>query len=494
MLNRRQFVGQTAAVSAVAPFLMGAQGSKPPNILFIMSDEHDGAILSCMGDKIIRTPHIDSIAENGILFRSCYTPSPVCGPARLALTAGKTVGRSQVWSNHNVLESDDVYSMAKAFSNAGYQSILCGKQHYTKERRYGFTQLGRDFNHFEKAGFVPRRHPLDHNINVALRDKRFERFGPSRKSGIYKHDEPITHEAVQFFKEHSADDPPFFLFVGYMAPHFPLRCPPKYFRRYRDKVPMPNIPAGHIESQPLNYQHLRKGFGVVEQDPAMVKLGRECYYGLINWLDDEIGDLLKALRRSSAADNTIVVFTSDHGENKGDHYLWWKNCMYESAVRIPMLMSFPQRFAGGQVRDGACTTLDVLQTLMELSGAEPGEDWQGDSMVAHLDDPNHPWKDRALSEYYAHNVCSGFQMLRQGPWKYVYHTRFNDEFGPERELYNLETDPNEFKNLAAIETERVKSMHAELTTELGMPPDDVEALCRADYIAVAGEDWCTKPS
>ena len=123
MLNRRQFIGQSAAISAVAPFLLGAQGAKPPNILFIMSDEHDGGVLSCMGDPLIRTPHIDSIAEEGILFRSCYTPSPVCGPARLALTAGKTVGRSRVWSNHNVLESDDIYSMAKAFSNAGVTHI-----------------------------------------------------------------------------------------------------------------------------------------------------------------------------------------------------------------------------------------------------------------------------------------------------------------------------------------------------------------------------------
>ena len=110
-------------------------------------------------------------------------------------------------------------------------------------------------------------------------------------------------------------------------------------------------------------------------------------------------------------------------------------------------------------------------------------------MVAHHN-PQTPGKDRALSEYYAHNVCSGFQMLRQGPWKYVYHTRFNDEFGPERELYNLEADPNEFQNLAASEPEKVSAMHEALTEELGLTPDEVEAQCRADYMAVAGEDWC----
>lgn len=494
MFNRRKFVKQSAALSAIAPFIISARSKNPPNILFIMADEHDGAIMGCMGDDLIRTPNIDSIAKKGILFPSCYTPSPVCGPARLALTAGKTVGRSAIWSNHNALDSDDIYSMAKAFEGAGYEAILCGKQHYTENRRYGFHQLGRDFNHYEKEGFVPRRHPLDASVNVELRDKRFARFGVSKKSGIYEHDQPITKEVVDFLKKRTPHQPPFFLFVGYMAPHFPLRCPPKYYRRYKDKVPMPVIPEGMVESQPLNYQHLRRGFGMVEQPTDKVKLGRECYYGLINWLDDEIGHILKALRRSSAADNTIIVYTADHGENKGDHFLWWKNCMYEHATRIPMVMSYPERFAPKQIRTGACTTLDILRTLMEVAGAEAGEDWDGTSMLGYLHDERKPWKDRALSEYYAHNVCTGFQMLREGDWKYVYHTAFDEEFGSEEELYNLKDDPKEFTNLAKSNPEKCLSMYKALEEELKSSPEEVEARCRADFKAVAGEDWCTKPT
>ena len=120
--------------------------------------------------------------------------------------------------------------------------------------------------------------------------------------------------------------------------------------------------------------------------------------------------------------------------------------------------------------------------------------WQGDSMLAYLDNEKQPWKDRALSEYYAHNVCSGFQMIRQRDWKYVYHTRFDSEFGPEAELYNLKNDPKEFTNLIDSETEKSLELHGVLEQELGMSPEDVEGICREEYKAVAGEDWCTKPS
>jgi choline-sulfatase len=124
-----------------------------------------------------------------------------------------------------------------------------------------------------------------------------------------------------------------------------------------------------------------------------------------------------------------------------------------------------------------------VQTIAELGDAPLPEDWDGDSMVAWLDDPGAPWKDIAVSEYYAHNISSGYAMLRHGAYKYVYHTRIDENHGPERELYDLDRDPGEWENLAGDPTQmnRIDVMHSMLVEELGREPDETELVCRADY-------------
>ena len=169
---------------------------------------------------------------------------------------------------------------------------------------------------------------------------------------------------------------------------------------------MPEIPPGFLESLPLNYKHLRRGFGLVDVDPGTVRRGRELYYGFSEWVDAEIGKVLTALEKSPFARDTVVIYTTDHGENIGEHGLWWKNCMYEHAAHIPLLVSWPQRWAGGQRRRGACAHVDVVRTVAEIGGAEVPGDWNGTSLVRWLDDPKTPWKDRAVSQYYAHNIAS----------------------------------------------------------------------------------------
>ncbi len=457
-----------------------AAAQKRPNILVIMADELDGAVLSCMGNEIIATPHIDSLAEEGIRLPRCYAAAPICGPTRMALTGGQYSSRLRVWSNNNELANGP--TIAGQMTAAGYQSILCGKQHYPPGRLYGFTEIGGKNNQMEKDGHEYRRDPEDERINTRLRDERFARFETGRSSGTLNHDQRITDTTVDFLGDRRAEDPPFFYFLGYKAPHFPLVVP----RRYRGRVPMPDIPAGSVASQPLNYHHLRRAFGVVETDPAKVKLGRELYYGLISWLDDQVGQVLRALARSEVAENTVVIFTADHGENKGDHHLWWKNCMYEHAVRVPLLIRWPDRWRGGQVRRGACSTLDVVQTILSLGGAQIPGSFDGDSLLPWLDDKEHAWKDLAVSEYYAHYVCSGFSMIRSGQHKYVYHTEVNSRYGAVRELYDLSADPGELNNLAASDPALCERLHRMMVAEIRDEPDELEQRCRADYARARG--------
>jgi choline-sulfatase len=460
--------------------------TRPPNFVIIMSDEHDGGVMGCMGDGVVRTPHLDRLASRGVLFRSCYTPSPVCGPARLAFTLGRYSSRDRIWSNHSIPTSDKLPSLARQLQEVGYRTFLCGKQHYMPGRRYGFSDLGKDYNSYEKTGYIMRRDPEDESINHALAAKRFADFRVSKDSGIYRHDEPITARATRFIENQSSFDSPYMLFVGFKSPHFPLIAPRCEYRKVKGKVPMPVIPEGMVESQPLNYQHLRRAFGVVDTDPDMVRLGRELYYALVGWMDKQVGAVIKSVRESYQRDNTVIIYLSDHGENKGDHHLWWKNCMYEHAARIPLIVNWPERWEGKQVRKGPCSSLDVVQTILDLAGVESPDDWDGHSLVPWLEDKEHDWKRLAVSEYYAHNVCSGFSMIRKGPYKYVYHTEINARYGSEKELYNLEEDPAELKNLAAKKPEICNELHQALVAETGEDPEELEQRARYDYAKAKG--------
>ncbi|MBN1672657.1 MAG: sulfatase-like hydrolase/transferase [Kiritimatiellae bacterium] len=457
-----------------------------PNILLIMSDEHDPAVTGCYGDRVVHTPELDRLAAGGVVFDGCYTTSPLCVPARLSFTAGQYISKCGAWSNSCWLPSADYPSLPRILNEAGYDSVLCGKMHYDKTRRYGFRDLiAKDENGFLKTGRGGRRDPASTAMGHKSWEQRTSQFfvGNEDKSRVMQLDRRRTDVACDFLARRGPHDQPFFMLLGYIAPHFPLIAPDAYFRRHEDRVPMPDLPAGWFERLPTNYRQLIYGFGVNRDDRNIVKLGRELYWALVSWMDTEIGQVLATLRGSAAADDTIVIYTSDHGENKGDHGMWWKNNMFEHASRIPLIVNWPERWAGGQRRAGACSLVDLTRTVAELAGARVPENWDGHSMLAWLDDRSAPWKDRAVSEYYAHNISSGFAMLREGPWKYVYHTRMNQEYGPEQELYHVERDPGEWANLAAdpAQRERVTGMHRALATELGRDPEEAEQECRHDY-------------
>jgi choline-sulfatase len=488
-MNRREFLKVTAAGAAwmgLSPQRIGS--SQParevpvkPNILVIMSDEHNAGVLGAYGNPIAETPNLDKLAREGILFESSYCNSPLCVPSRLSFTSGKYVSRVGAWNNSCWLPSADYPSLPGILNAVGYESFLCGKMHYDRTRRYGFTEIGGEMNNSRKTGRGGRR-PADDLTPKDGISSRFSQFHPG-DGGVLPHDKRVTAGTVEFLKNRKATDKPFFLLAGYLAPHFPLIVPESYWEPYKGKVALPQIPRGHLESQPRNYKHLRIGFNVEDTPPEIVRKGRELYYGLTQWLDEEIGKVLQALGDSEVARNTVVIYTTDHGENMGEHGLWWKNCMYEHAARVPLIIRWPKRWGGRQRRKGACSLVDVVRTIAELGVARVPADWDGDSMVTWLDDPRAKWKDLAVSEYYAHNIASGFAMIRMGNHKYVYHTPADAGHAAERELYDLDADPGEFRNLADLSEykDRVRAMHAALEKELGEDPDKTEVRCRAEY-------------
>jgi choline-sulfatase len=482
---RREFLKVTAAgLAGLSLRSLDAldldRSATKPNILLIMSDEHNPAITGSYGNQVVHTPNMDWIAKQGVTFETHYCNSPLCVPSRASFTAGKYCSRVDVWGLTSELPSADIPSIPRVMNAAGYESFLCGKQHYDYSRRYGFTEVGGNFNFTYKTGLGKRKSPAD--ITSTQLSPLFDQFHPGNHGKTVEHDIRVTAGAVDFLSKRKASDKPFFLFTGYLAPHYPLVIPEAYWDRYKGKVGMPTAaPPGFFENMPLNYKVLRAGFDEMNVPDDITQRGRELYYGLVNWVDNEIGKVLTTLHNNKEiADNTVIIYTSDHGENMGEHGMWHKNCMYEQSARVPLSIMWPGRWIGGQRRAGASSHLDLVKTIVEIGGGQTPVDWNGDSMLSWIENPKHKWKDYAVSEYYAKNIASGYVMARSGRWKYTYHTTIDKQHPDFHELYDLSADPYEFNNLAGHQDQakRVKEMHARMVAEVGGDPNVTEQRAR----------------
>lgn len=478
-IDRREFVknGAVAGLAAAYPGLFRdrANGQKKPNILLIMSDEHNQRVSGCYGNSIVKTPNIDSLAAQGVVFENHYCNSPLCVPSRSSFTAGKYASRVDVWGLTSELPSDDIPSIARRMTAVGYDPYLCGKMHYKETRRYGFIQTGGDFNNYPKSGRGKRNTPADireHNPVSA----RFKQFKTGDHGGSVQHDRRVTAGAVDFLTKRDSEKP-FFLLVGYLTPHFPLVVPEPFYTPYKDKVPMTDVPPNIVANLPTNYKLQRTGFEETDVPEPTVKFGRELYYGLTTWMDNEVGKVLAALRANpKIADDTVIIYTTDHGENMSEHGLWWKNCMYDHAARVPLIITWPKRWKGGQRRQLVSGHLDLVKTVIDIAGGDTPSDWNGDSMVPWLDKPDHKWKDVACSEYYAKFIAHGIVMIRTSKWKYVYHGKPAADMAVEGELFDMEADPHELNNLAGDPryAKQIATLHQRMVEEVGGDPEVTE--------------------
>lgn len=484
--------GLCAVVLALTTTLPAASTPGRPNILVIMTDEHHANLMGCAGNRLARTPHLDALAARGVNFTAHYCTSPICTPSRQSFTTGKYVSGHGVWSNTPGVP-EGTPSLPRLMNAAGYESFLDGKMHYKGGMTHGYSiidEVTGEIRPPREAASTPAattpakpRKRLPAGVFPEYGDElggEFEELGADDTMDTFV-DAQRRAQAVKFLRERRTDAPPFFLTVGFIAPHYPLTAPSDYLAHFTDKVPLPQIPDGYLESLPLNYKHLRNDRKLERIPDATVKLALEGYYARVEWIDEQIGQVLAALADSPFAENTVVIYTSDHGENMGEHGLWWKNCLYDCGARVPLIVSWPRRWSGGQQRTGACGMLDVVQTIADLGDAQPPADWKGESLLPWLDDPRAAWRDLAVCEYYGSYIASGIAMIRQGDWKYVYHTRADETHGPERELYNLRSDPHELYDLSEdpAHLPRMAAMHAALVDETGEDPEQTESRFRA---------------
>jgi choline-sulfatase len=451
--------------------------ARPRNLVIVMSDEHDARHTGVAGHPVVRTPNIDRLAARGRRFAAAYTPSPICVPARAAMATGAWVHAIGHWDNALAYDGRTP-SWGHRLQAAGIRVESIGKLHY----RDAALPTGFDRQHvpMHLAGgtgmiWASVRDPLpeiDHRSKPRMIG---EKVGPG-ESAYTAFDRTSARLAVEWLEDAATrNDGPFVLFVGFVAPHFPLVAPPEFAAMYPvDTVPSFKLrPAdGHARHPWVqrmdDYWPHDEGF----RDDAERRLAVAMYWALCSAVDHHLGVVLDTLDRTGLAADTRVIYASDHGDNLGARGLWGKSTLYRESVEVPLIL------AGPDVEPGVVTApvslVDLHPTILEAAGlaAEAGK--PGRSLLSGPFDP-----DRTVfCEYHAVGSPSGAYMVRKGRWKYHHYVGYPPE------LFDLSTDPQELRNraddpaLAPI----LAAMHAALLDVCD--PVEVDRRAKADQAAL----------
>ncbi len=418
-----------------------------PNILFLQVDQLTASALRAYGDRICHSPALDRLAENGVVFENAYCNFPLCAPSRFSMATGQLC--SAVGAYDNAAEfSAEIPTYAHYLRVAGYQTALSGKMHF----------IGPDqFHGFEKrltADLYPADFAWVPNwANEGKRDTNDDRAvriaGICERSVQIDYDEEVTFRAVQHIYDmaRSSDERPFFLQVSYTHPHEPYLCRKEFWDLYEGKeIPMPKVSALSEQAHDPHSVRLLKDFGMlgIRFKDEDVSRAIRAYYGSISYLDSLISRVLDALSATGAAENTVVVFTSDHGEMLGERGMWFKKHFFEKALRVPLIVKAP--WIAAQRVSELTSLVDLLPTFGSLAGSPaPVEPLEGIDLMDLLDKGNPPPQRPVYAEYLAEATSAPIFMIRRQNHKFI--SSSHDGIM----LFDLAADPDELTNLATSE-------------------------------------------
>lgn len=427
-----------------------------PNLLYIHTDQHNPYVTGCYGDPLVQTPNLDRLAANGVVFENTYCNSPICVPSRMAMLTGQHPYQNEVWTNSHGLDSS-IPTMAHAMGAAGYHPILIGRMHSVgPDQLHGYAErLVGDHSGNYIGGRGPDRGILD---GTAGPDRvSLVKSGPGQ-SAYEVHDDYVTAATIDTLNrlgvKQKADGviDPFSISVGLMLPHPPYVARRADYDIYADSMTMPQKPATHDEVRHPFLRAWREHTNIVEVSEGEILRSRAAYWGLVHRVDVMVGQILQALSANGFADNTLIIYTSDHGDMQGEHGLWWKHVFYEESVKVPLIASWPGVIDSGQRSQHVVSALDVNATILDALSAPPLPNSPGRSFLGLISNARATpgWNDVAFSEYcadeYVPQQIDGGKtyqrMIRQGNWKLIYY------HGMEPQLFNLANDPGEVEDRA----------------------------------------------
>ena len=450
---------------------------EPSNLLFILSDEHQRDIAGCYGDRIAITPNIDRLAARGVRFTNAYTPCPICVPARASLATGRWVHQVKAWDNAAPYHGE-IPSWHRRIRDHGNRVVSIGKLHFRSTADdNGFSEEILPLHVLDGVGDLIgmlREPPAKRGSMPALAKSA----GPG-ESSYNDYDTDITEAACRWIAERAKNcgDKPWALFVSLVRPHFPLTAPPEFYKLYDpERMPMPRLydEAGRKLHPAVDALRSIMDYDDYFADEAAVRRGVASYYALVSFLDDNIGQILKALDDAGLTESTRIIYSSDHGDNVGCRGMWGKSVMFDESAAVPLVIAGPG-VPEGSVVETPVSLVDCYRSAIEAVGCPlPEEDLALPSRslwsIAEGEEPGR----KVLSEYHAAGSVTGSFMIRHGRWKYIYHVGYRPE------LYDLEADPGEAMDLA--DRPDMASVLAECDVELRRicDPEAVSAEAFAD--------------
>ena len=431
---------------------VAAAPAKRPNVLFLISDDLNN-LLGCYGDKLAKTPNIDKLAARGVRFERAYCAFPLCGPSRNALLTGLYPNSTGILLNGQIFRQTipSQQSMPQVFRNTGYFAGRIGKlYHYNVPNSIGTN------GHDDPGSWELELNPA--GVDRLEEQPRIFTLTPGQFGGTLSwyaspksdshHTDAIMADDAEWVLERCAkqNDRPFFLGVGFFRPHTPYVAPKPYFDLHPEKE-MPvvqGVQEDQADIPPAGLASYKK-----EQDKLTDDLRRQCrqaYNASISFMDAQVGRVVAALDRLGLADNTIIVFTSDHGYHMGEHGLWQKMSLFEESSRVPLLIVAPGVATKGGVAAAPVSHVDLFPTLTELCGVKPPANVQGQSLVPLLKDPSATGRGWAITQVSRGGGAKQFfgYSLRTPRWRYTEW----DEGAKGRELYDHDADPREITNMA----------------------------------------------
>lgn len=439
-----------------------------PNVLFIVCDDLNTHV-STSDYPYISTPAFDELAENGMTFKRAYCQYPVCGPSRASFLSGLYPESSGVINNTADIrdERPDTVTMPQAFREQGYWTAATGKIFHNPkvdpgeavwDERAFFTNDVMPLEKQARKEFEAKHGSIDKRENKKLW-KEFllgyapqtmnqkPGWGPSGLTDEQHRDGKNAQQAREWIQNESYGDKPFLMAVGIHKPHVPFLAPDKYFEKYpKEGLAFDKPPSNFWDTVPKSSISKRyEGFGfelAVEKDDLRREY-MQAYHACISFIDAQIGSIFDDLKENGLWENTIVVLTSDHGYQLGEHAMWGKVTLFEVCNRVPLLIRAPGQATASSTSQGLVELVDLFPTLADLCGINTPADLQGQSLVPMLRDPNASGKDVVYTV-----VSRGKNLgkaIRTDRWRY-------SKWVDGEELYDLHQDPEEHHNLANLES------------------------------------------
>ena len=416
---------------------------RPTNVLVVMSDEHSRRVLGCYGHSMIRTPHLDRLAARGVRFSDAYCNVPICVPSRACFATGRYIHQIRFWDNA-IPYDGSVPSWGHRLIANGHRSVSIGKLHYrSTQDDNGFDEEIMPLHVVDGVGDLLGLIRDDLPVRTAAL-KLAEEAGPG-DSSYQRYDDDITAATQRWLRDEAPKyrDKPWALFASLVCPHFPLKSREAFYRLYpEDAVPWPALYAQGERPDHPYIDAMRKCMVYDEAfDEVKVRRAIAAYFGMVTFLDDNVGKMLATLEETGLSQDTRVIYTSDHGDNLGTRGLWGKSTMYEESAGVPLIVAGPDIPPGVVCREPV-TLVDCFPTILEAAGVAPHPD--------DADLPGHSLFDLArgigprrtvLCEYHAAGGATGAFMTRHGSFKFVHYV------GMPPMLFDLQRDPQERNDL-----------------------------------------------